>query len=485
MKKFFKEHDLVKIIIGMLLFVVLLTWIIPTGGYITEAEFTSGEIQRIGLMHIMYGFVYAVQNFSIQIVFLAFVGIFYGVLSHTDGYKKLVERLAKSGKGKEIVFTICISLIVAFVTSILTNSFVVLLFLPFLIHVLRKMGLNRLSTFATTFGAMLIGILGATYGTDGVNAFVTYLTYGGSEVTITTSLFIRFGILLFAFILFSFFNVMYLKKQLKKKNEEKLEEDKFALGEVKNKKAKVWPIALMMVLLFIFGILGFVDWNTNFGLEIFDEFHEWFMGLSIGEVPIFEAIIGESLDALGTSLATAFGTWYLFTYTLVIAIITVILAFVSKMKSNEFFTYVGEGFKMVLRPIVLLILTYTVFVFIYWSPIVPTIIHFIGGLSDSFNPFVAGLQAIVGSFFNSDLGYLGYSLSYLLGNYTGNEGNVLFVIYTTLYGLVAFITPVSMFLIFGLSYLNIPYKKWIQYIWKFILAMLVALFIIFALLAYL
>ncbi len=448
MKKFFKEHDLVKIIIGMLFFVVLLTWIIPTGGYATGAEFTDGEIQRIGLMHVMYGLVYAVQNFSIQIVFLAFVGIFYGVLSHTDGYKKLVERLAKFGKEKEVVFAICVSFVVALMTSILTNSFVVLLFIPFLIHVLRKMGLDKISAFATTFGAMLVGMIGATYGTDGVHAFVTYLTYGGSEVTITTSLLIRFGILLLTFILFSFFNVTYLKKHIYKKNEEKIEDDKFALGEVKNKKAKVWPIVLMMILLFIFGILGFVDWKTNFGLEIFEEFHEWFMGLSIGEMPIFEAIIGESLDALGTSLATAFGTWYLFTYTLVIAIFTVLVALVSKIKSGEFFTYVGEGFKMVLRPIVLLVLSYTVFVFIYWSPIIPTIIHFIGGLSESFNPFVASLQAFVGSFFNSDLGYLGYSLSYLLGNYAGNEGNVLFIIYTTVYGLVAFVTPVSMFLIF-------------------------------------
>ena len=59
------------------------------------------------------------------------------------------------------------------------------------------------------------------------------------------------------------------------------------------------------------------------------------------------------------------------------------------------------------------------------------------------------------------------------------------VIYTTIYGLVQFVTPISVFLLFGLSYMNIPYKKWLKYIWKFFVGMLVCLLVIFTLLAYL
>ena len=39
-------------------------------------------------------------------------------------------------------------------------------------------------------------------------------------------------------------------------------------------------------------------------------------------------------------------------------------------------------------------------------------------------------------------------------------------------------------LVLGLSYLDISYKNWIKYIWKFALAMLACLVLIFALLAY-
>ncbi len=481
MKKLFKEHDLAKFVLGMLILVVVLTWIIPNGSYDTGVTFSQGSIQRIGLVHIFYGITYALQNFSIQIVFLLFVGIFYGVISKTDGYKKLVERLSKLGKGKEVVFALVIAFVTALLTSILTTSFVMLMFMPFLIHILRKMNFDKLSAFAITFGAMLVGVLGATYGTEGALSLITYLGYGGSDVTLETLLLVRFGILLLAFILYSLVLVNYLKKNKKgKKDEDKNSE--FILDEVKNKKAKVWPIASILIIAFVLAILGFVDWAGNFDLAIFEDFHEWFMGLSIGDFKIFEALAGGNLETLGYELATAFGTWYLFTYTVVVAIVTLFIGLFSNMKMDEFLTNAGEGFKSVVKPLALMTLAYTIFVFLYWSPIIPTIVNVFG---TTFNPFIATIQAFIGSIFNTDLGYLGYSLSYYIGSFTGKEGSVMYLIYTTIYGLVMFITPISMFLIFGLSYLDIPYKKWISYIWKFVIAMLVILLLIFALLTYL
>ena len=70
MKKLFKEHDLAKFVLAMLILVVVLTWIIPNGSFGTGAEFTKGTIQRIGLVHIFYGITYALQNFSIQVIFI-------------------------------------------------------------------------------------------------------------------------------------------------------------------------------------------------------------------------------------------------------------------------------------------------------------------------------------------------------------------------------------------------------------------------------
>jgi len=125
-----------------------------------------------------------------------------------------------------------------------------------------------------------------------------------------------------------------------------------------------------------------------------------------------------------------------------------------------------------------------VFVFLYWSPIMPTVINELSKLTSSFNPFVATIQAFLAGFFNSDLAYVGFSLTYYLSNFAGTEGNIIYIIFTSIYGLVQFITPISVFLLFGLSYMDIPYKKWMGYIWKFFLGMLVCLLVIFALLTY-
>ena len=492
MKKMFKEHDLVKIIGIMLLLVVVLSWIIPTGTFSSGATFTEGEMGRLGLGHLFYGFSYAIQNYAIQIGFLLMVGVFYGVVSKTEGYKEFVNRLANIFKGKEILVSLIISFIIVLLTSVLNNTFVLIVFMPVLITILRKMGLDKISSFAITFGSMLVGVLGATIGTEGLDAFVNYIGYGGSEVTLTTELGIRIGIAFLAYAVYSFFNYLYIKKLVPTKDSsEEEKDDAFYVEDSKKKgKAKIWPVALMLGILFVLAVLGFVYWNKStgsstkiFGLEIFDNFFEWIEDIKIGDVAIISSFFGgEALPNMSAKLFPEFGSWYLFTYSIFLAITVLVVKFVSKMKFNDMLTNAYEGIKVMIKPTLFLILAYMMFVLLYWSPILTTVLNEVGKLSSSFNPFVVSLQAFIASIFNTDFAYIGYSLSYAIGSFTGTEGNIAFLIYTTIYGLVQFITPISVFLLFGLSYMDIPYKKWLKYIWKFFVGMLVCLLIIFTIL---
>ena len=492
MKKMFKEHDLVKIIGIMLLLVVVLSWIIPTGTFSSGATFTEGEMGRLGLGHLFYGFSYAIQNYAIQIGFLLMVGVFYGVVSKTEDYKEFVNRLANIFKGKEILVSLIISFIIVLLTSVLNNTFVLIVFMPVLITILRKMGLDKISSFAITFGSMLVGVLGATIGTEGLDAFVNYIGYGGSEVTLTTELGIRIGIAFLAYAVYSFFNYLYIKKLVPAKDSsEEEKDDAFYVEDSKKKgKAKIWPVALMFGILFVLAVLGFVYWNKStgsstkiFGLEIFDNFFEWIEGIKIGDVAIISSFFGgEALPNMSAKLFPEFGSWYLFTYSIFLAITVLVVKFVSKMKFNDMLTNAYEGIKVMIKPTLFLILAYMMFVLLYWSPILTTILNEIGKLSGSFNPFAVSLQAFLASIFNTDFAYIGYSLSYAIGSFTGTEGNIAFLIYTTIYGLVQFITPISVFLLFGLSYMDIPYKKWLGYIWKFFAVMLASLLIIFTIL---
>ena len=47
--------------------------------------------------------------------------------------------------------------------------------------------------------------------------------------------------------------------------------------------------------------------------------------------------------------------------------------------------------------------------------------------------------------------------------------------YQSLYGLVQLVGPTSILLLIGLSYLEVPYKSWLKYIWRFIVALLIVI----------
>lgn len=473
MKKFFEKHDLVKIILIAIVFTLILTWIIPSGVY--QSGSVTGIIQRTGFADLFLSGMMSVSFFLQQILFILFVGAFYGVLTKMDGYKKLVETLAKKMKGKEIPFILVISLLIAGFTSITTNTFVVFLFIPFLISVIRKMNLDNLTAYAITFGSMLVGILGATYGTEGLISFVGYLQYY-TTATIDVEIAVRAGILLLAFVLFNFFNVTHAKTVLTKKENKEEKEDLFAVEAPKQKKVKVWPVATGLVVLLIFVILGFIDWENNFNITIFTEFHTWLIGLEIGEYPVISYILGEN--------AAALGEWQLYHILVIMGFVIMILAFIYRVKFDDLLEGISEGAKKVLKLATVMTLIYVIFVFMYWSPIVPTIVSWIVGLTDGFNPFLTTISASIASLFHTDFGYTGYALGNLLATYEGDSFNIAYVIYTTMNGFMSMFAPTSIIAMMGLSYCNIPYKKWFQYIWKFLVGMLVCLIIIFALLTY-
>ncbi len=472
MKKFFEKHDLVKLVLIALVITIVLTWIVPSGVYQTGT--IDGQLARTGIVDFFLSGMMSVSFFLQQLVFVILVGAFYGVMIRAEGYKKLVEKLSKNLKGREIPFLLITSLLVAGFTSITTNIFVVVLFIPFLIHVLKKMGLDNMTAFVSTFGSMLIGVLGATYGTEGLISFVNYLTYY-STTNVKVELAVRGGILLLAFILFNFFNITHARKVLSSKNEKKdSENDLFVVEEPKKKTSKAWPMVLGFLVLLIFAILGYVNWAGNFNITIFSEFHAWLMEFEVAEHQIFSYILGTN--------AAAFGEWQLYHMVIIMGIVLLITAIIYHINFDNLIEGIYDGVKKMMKPVGIMLLIYMIFVFMYWSPVVPTIVSWIAG--ENFNPFTSTLAASISSLFHIDFGYTGYAVGNLLATYEGASFNIAYVIYVTINGLVSMFTPTSIVLMLGLSYCDIPYKKWFAYIWKFLLGMLVCLLVIFALLTY-
>ena len=92
---------------------------------------------------------------------------------------------------------------------------------------------------------------------------------------------------------------------------------------------------------------------------------------------------------------TAFGTWELYSILAVLLVIMIIASIIYKVSLDDIIEGISSGITKMVKPVILMILGYAVFVFIYWSPIVPTITNWI--LTSKFNPFSTTIAAFISS----------------------------------------------------------------------------------------
>ena len=413
MKKLFEKHTIAKIVSIVILIAFVLTWILPYGNF-QGTEFYEYGTNRLGfndIPSIAYNSIYFAID---KIIYLLILGGFYAVLSKTNGYNKLVSSIVKKIKGKEHIFAVIIAVIIAGLTSITTNTFAMILFIPFIISILLNAGLNKLTAFASTFGALLVGILGATIGADSLIAFNTYfsqnLAESGSDVTLKY----RVIILCISVALYSFFLYFAAKKAMNNKKKEEISEE-FKLEDVtKKKNVKTLPIIIVLSLLAIIFILGFLDWNGVFKVTMFNDFHSWLTGIKIGEDFTIVSYI------LGTN-APAFGLFDLFTISTFILVFTVLIAILYSIKFDDLLSTFGNGIAKIIKPVGALVAVYSVFIVVYMSPIVPTmvksIMHKDGVVDINIDYNGAGI-----AFFNLDTDEDGKADSNLINQDTDKDG---------------------------------------------------------------
>jgi len=471
MKKKEKKYCLLKGVILFILVAVILTWLVPNGQFSATGFATDNALTRVGLNDLAWILYYAIYFTIDKIIFLLALGGLYGVLVKTNAYDRLTTSIANKLNKK--VGVILFSIILALLASILTQTFVVLIFVPFIVSILNKMKLDKMTIFATTFGSMLVGVLGATYGTEGMVALAEYFmgSEGTIHETILATILVRAGILIVGLALFNFFTLTHMNKVSKKSESTEM----FPVLESKEtKKSSVIPLVIIGILLFVLVIMGFVSWSNNFEISLFDDFHETVQDIKIGEsFYIFKDLFGTDIKA--------FGSWNLFSISPVLLVVSILISLCYRIKLDEFFDNFKDGAKKMIKPILCVIGAFTLLVVVYMSPYVATILNKLLGATDGFNLATVSLSAFISNIFHTDLGFSGY----ILGNYLITEYvdyiNPIFVIFTTLYGFVQFFIPTSIVLGVGLTSLDVKYKEWLKYIWKFLVGMLICLLVIFVL----
>lgn len=240
----------------------------------------------------------------------------------------------------------------------------------------------------------------------------------------------------------------------------------------------IWPFTLMFILFFVLLVLAYLPWVNGFGVNAFTDATKAVSEFELFGFPIFGKLLGT---------INSFGNWTVVDMLLPMAIIILFLALVYKVKVQDVLDGALAGIKKALPLGLIVVLLYACLVIVTYHPFQLVIYKTLLGVIDKFGfvgALMSSLCAMLASIFNVDPSYTFQSvLLYLASVVTDSTVYpVIGVIFQAMYGFTMLFAPTSVILMLVLSYLDIPYTKWIKTIWKLLLEILAVLLIVFILL---
>ncbi len=500
------KRNLLKAIgISFLIFVVL-SWIIPTGTY-SNGELTTNGIDAVGVFDLFGIPVTTIMTFAMYIIVFAVIGGLYGVMEKTGALPEWIKNIRRKFEGKEtgfLVFTILFFVILSSVTGLIVPLFILV---PLFASVLFAMNYDKITTMASTVGALLVGSVASTYGFN-----ITGYTKNILSLDMNNEIWAKLVILVLVTALFIFFVLKFSKAKTKRvakaeiKKEVKTETKKAApkketkkaapkkttstkkkkttaalavakdVKKVSTKKGvSTLPLIIIVALLMIVALVGMYNWYYSFGIEFFNDIHSTIMGVKIGDFPIFEHLL---------SGISEIGYWGNAELIMLMVIASILIAFVYRLKLGEFVESFIAGMKKMLPTAIYAGLASVILTVLYQASyggtgtLVDTLMAKTFSLTDDFNVVSAGISSLYGSFFYNDLYYLLSSMQPYIASLDASMLNVAGLIIQAMYALGMLLFPTSVILIAGLSYFDVKFGSWLKYIWKFALAVFIVLIII-------
>ena len=467
-----KKHNTLKVVLLSIFVVVLCSWIFPAAQY--SGELVTQAREQIGLFNLFSYPLVTLAYFSYILFYVLVCGGLYGVLGKIPAYKKLLEKIVKGFKGKEVIFLALIMILLSAITSLVGFSFGLIILFPMLISIILMMGYNKLVAASVTVGSVICGMIGNTYANDTFSYINSIL-----GTNLTDNLMYK-GIILGLAVLLLIFNVLRYAKKSKTNVVEKdalIPED---VKVVKGKKVRVWPLVIIFDLMLIVMLLGVFPWSTIFPkLDWFTKALNWVQTYELFGFPIFAKLLGD---------VSLFGEW---SYMLgsvpsaaiptLVLITTVILGLVYRVKFDDFLDGIINGMKKALGPAVIMTMLSLILIISTYHPFQLNITNWLLGFGEGLNVVIMSLVAMFSSFVNVDALYVAQStLPYVTSIFTDSALYPLIaIIFQSIYGLSMLVLPSSIILMGTLSYLDISYGKWLKHIWKLFVEILVVLIIIF------
>lgn len=459
-----KKNGKTLMIFLLIIFLMVLTWFVPSGTFST-GTFVSNGVNPAGFFDFIVLIYYSLSYKAMDIIYILTIGGAYGVLSNVSAYRKLVDKTAKFIKNNDILALCIATLIVGLYTSITSDILIIIGIAPFIVTSFLKAKKDRLTALSAGFGGLFIGLIGKTFGTFGVDSLLTGLEVAAGAL-------IGYKILLFvvAYGLYNLFAVLHMRRI------GDVDDTKYdvycteSLDERKvkpNKRKRVWHLILVSAIVIMIGALGYINWETSFGVKAFTNAME-----SIGKVELFNRPILTNL--LGS--VTAFGKWTALYMCTIVLIGLFITSLIDRMPISKFISNFQNGVRKIYKVAFIYILANCIYMIFYYFPIGLTIINSL--LGAKFNALALFIVGFVGLLMSVDFDIIGTALGASLATMFAEQAAQTGMIIYLGMSIAALVVPTSYILMSVLTYLDVPYKNWLGYIWKFLLSIVVVVFII-------
>ena len=308
-----KRNNALKVVLATIAVLAILTWIFPVAYF--QESYTEQARAQMGLFDLFNYPTTALSYFGFTAVFVLVVGGFYAVLNKTGAYRVLLDKIVEKVKGKEKIILSVIMVLLAVATSVCGLQLPLLAIFPFVISLVLLMGYDKKTAATVTVGSVVVGLAGTTFAAN-VTSILTQVL----SIKITSEIISKIIILVVGLALLIFETIRHIGKTEKSKDHEKILKD-YVPEEVKGaaKKQKVWPLIVILDVIFLIMILSFISWSGAFKLDIFEDATKAVTEFEIGKFAIFGKLLGT---------VNPFGSWTLTELSLVLVIASIIIALI-------------------------------------------------------------------------------------------------------------------------------------------------------------
>lgn len=248
-----KKNSLLKVILITFLVFAILSWFISGGLFYKGTFYKADASSALGLGDIFSLPFQAFYLYAEYGVIFLLIGGFYGVLNKTGAYHNVIKKIANWFNTKKNFAIILSALLIMSFESIVGNSILTFVLIPFFASLLTELGFNKKRVMLATVGSLIMGSFASLTGFGGL---VNHLL----ELSKKSLLKVR--------LIIFFIMAIVMAVTLILKNREKADDEKMTFNYEDGSKKGIGLLIICIIFIFI-AVIGMYSFKDYLGIKVF------------------------------------------------------------------------------------------------------------------------------------------------------------------------------------------------------------------------